>query len=80
MSLTRARIAGGALIVTTVAVWLFLAARLSEDDARVPAPAPLTAVPQPAAPVRPAMSDEAIRELRFTAERAARDTLLTATP
>jgi hypothetical protein len=80
MPLTRAHTGGGALIVLTAAVWLFLAVPLSEDVVRVSSPDPVTAVPQAAAPPPRALSDAAIRELRLAAERAARETLLTATP
>lgn len=67
-----------AVLVASGAVWLFFAARLSseiEDSPRAGTRATGSAT-NPTDSVAP-MDDAVIRELRLTAERAARDTLLT---
>ena len=77
MALTRVHTVGGATLLTTAAVWLFFAARLSNDVVVVPARGPDTTDRRPVPLVSPPLSDEAIRELRIIVERAARGTLLT---
>jgi hypothetical protein len=78
MRFTRVHVAGGALLAATAAFWLFFVVRLSEDVVGVQSRQPVTTGPRPVpAATRPAMSDDAIRELRITIDRAARDTLLT---